>query len=184
MTIGEQIKYIRKRRGLTQTQLAEMTGIHPVTIRKYEINKLQPKKEQIKRIAASLMVSPLVFEELDANMISLQTVGDLLGLMFFMYKSQIIQVSHDTAEIRFTPVLKDHLVFIATKKNVSVSDGLIHLSDIQAEQDFLKWAHVYDNYLKLGEKYSSDPNLSEMLLENEKDLKTIEMELIMNMKPL
>ena len=65
MTIGEQIKYIRKRRGLTQTQLAEMTGIHPVTIRKYEINKLQPKKEQIKRIAASLMVSPLVFEELD-----------------------------------------------------------------------------------------------------------------------
>ena len=117
MSYNEILQELRKDKGLSQTQLAEMTGIHPVTIRKYEINKLQPKKEQIKRIAASLMVSPLVFEELDANMISLQTVGDLLGLMFFMYKSQIIQVSHDAAEIRFTPVLKDHLVFIATKKN-------------------------------------------------------------------
>ena len=49
MTIGEQIKYIRKRRGLTQGQLAEATGIHPVTIRKYETNKLQPKKSRYKK---------------------------------------------------------------------------------------------------------------------------------------
>lgn len=184
MTIGDQIKYIRKRRGITQAQLAELTGIHPVTIRKYEINKLQPKKEQIKRIAASLKVSPLIFEGLEANMISLDTVGDLLGLMFFLYKSQVIRVSYDTSEIRLAPVLKDHLVFMATKKNVSITDGVIHLSDIQTEQDFLKWAHLYDNYIKLEEKYSSDPNLEDMLLENENDLKTIEMELIMNMKPL
>lgn len=117
-------------------------------------------------------------------MISLDTVGDLLGLMFFLYKSQVIQVSHDTSEIRLALVLKDHLVFMTRKKNVSVTDGAVHLSDIQAEQDFLKWAHLYDNYIKLEEKYSSDPNLEDMLLENENDLKTIEMELIMNMKPL
>ena len=81
MTIGEQIKYIRKRRGLTQTQLAEVTGIHPVTIRKYETNKLQPKKEQIKKIADTLMVSPLVFEGLDANTVPMRSTGDLLGLL-------------------------------------------------------------------------------------------------------
>ena len=47
MTTGERIRYFRKQRKLTQVQLAEMTGIHPVSIRKYEINLMQPQIEQI-----------------------------------------------------------------------------------------------------------------------------------------
>ena len=39
MTIGEKIKYCRKQIGITQDKLAELTGIHPVSIRKYETNK-------------------------------------------------------------------------------------------------------------------------------------------------
>ena len=38
MTIGEKIKYCRKQIGITQDKLAELTGIHPVSIRKYETN--------------------------------------------------------------------------------------------------------------------------------------------------
>lgn len=184
MTIGEQIKYIRKRRGLTQGQLAEATGIHPVTIRKYETNKLQPKKEQIQKIADTLMVSPLVFSGLEANAIRVESVGDLLGLLILMYKSKVIIISDDTAEIKLTPVLKGHLVFIATKKNALVSDGVIHLTDVQAEQDFLRWTKLYDNHLKLQEKYASNPDLYDALLEDEEKLRTIEMELIMNMETL
>ena len=33
MTIGEKIKYCRKQIGITQDKLAELTGIHPVSIR-------------------------------------------------------------------------------------------------------------------------------------------------------
>ena len=184
MTIGEQIKYIRKRRGLTQTQLAEVTGIHPVTIRKYETNKLQPKKEQIKQIADTLMVSPLVFEGLDANALLMRSVGDLLGLLILMYKSNVIVVSDDVSEIKLTPVLKDHLVFMATKKSVSLADGVIRLTDAQAEQDFLTWARLYNNHMKLQEKYASDPDQQPALLEDEEQLRTIEMELVMNTEPL
>lgn len=184
MTIGEQIKYIRKRRGLTQSQLAEVTGIHPVTIRKYETNKLQPKKEQIKRIADTLMVSPLVFEGLEENMVPMRFIGDLLGLLILMYKSNVIVVSEDASELKLTPVLKDHLVFMATKKSVSLADGTIHLTNAQAEQDFLRWAQLYSNHLKLQEKYASDPEKQAALLEDEKQLRTIEMELIMNTEPL
>ena len=39
MTIGEKIKYFRKRIGITQAKLAELSGIHPVSIRKYEIRR-------------------------------------------------------------------------------------------------------------------------------------------------
>ena len=184
MTIGEQIKYIRKRRGLTQGQLAEATGIHPVTIRKYETNKLQPKKEQIQKIADTLMVSPMVFGGLEANTIRIESVGDMLGLLILMYKSNVIIISEDTSEIRLTPALKGHLVFMATKKNASISDGAIHLTDAQAERDFLTWAQLYDNHMKLQEKYGSDPDKQTVLLEDEEQLRIIEMELIMNMDPL
>ena len=42
MTIGEKIKYFRKRIGITQAKLAELSWIYPVSIRKYEINKMVP----------------------------------------------------------------------------------------------------------------------------------------------
>lgn len=130
------------------------------------------------------MVSPLVFSGLEANAIRVESVGDLLGLLILMYKSKVIIISGDTAEIKLTPVLKGHLVFMATKKNALVSDGVIHLTDVQAEQNFLRWAKLYDNHLKLQEKYASNPDLYDALLEDEEQLMTIEMEQIMNMETL
>jgi transcriptional regulator with XRE-family HTH domain len=47
MTIGEKIRTIRATRNMTQAKLAELTGIHPVSIRKYETNKMQPQLPQI-----------------------------------------------------------------------------------------------------------------------------------------
>ena len=40
MTIGEKIKYLRKPKGVTQTELAQITGIHQVSIAKYEKDKM------------------------------------------------------------------------------------------------------------------------------------------------
>ena len=57
MTIGEKIKYFRTRIGITQAKLAELSGIHPVSIRKYETNKMVPQSPQIDRIAEALGIS-------------------------------------------------------------------------------------------------------------------------------
>ena len=184
MTIGEQIKYIRSRRGLTQSLLAEMTGIHPVTIRKYETNKLQPKKEQIRKIADVLKVSPMIFDATEAGSIPVKSVGDMLGIFILLYKSGVITASYKESEIRLTPVLKDHLLFITAKGKLSVTDSVIRLENAQAEKDFFKWVKLYDNYLKLKEKYGSDKNLETELNEEEDQLQTIEMELIMTPEEL
>ena len=56
MAIGEEIKRNRKRQGLTQKKLAELTGIAEITIRQYEAGKYAPKLEQVKKIAAALNV--------------------------------------------------------------------------------------------------------------------------------
>lgn len=53
-TIGSRIRSIRERRNMTQKQLGELAGIAEPTIRRYELGKLNPKYETIKKIAHAL----------------------------------------------------------------------------------------------------------------------------------
>lgn len=57
MTIGERIRSARKGKNLTQKQLGELCGIAEPTIRRYELNKLTPKIETLKKIATPLGIS-------------------------------------------------------------------------------------------------------------------------------
>lgn len=54
MSVGSRIKKIRKERGLTQSELAELVGVKTVTIRKYESDEREPNLETLKKICASL----------------------------------------------------------------------------------------------------------------------------------
>lgn len=56
MTVGENIKRIRKKKGLTQRRLGELCGINEANIRKYESGKQNPKIETLARIASALNV--------------------------------------------------------------------------------------------------------------------------------
>ena len=58
MSIGKNIKAIRKEKGLTQKKLAELSGIAEITIRQYEAEKYRPKVEAVKKLAVALEVSP------------------------------------------------------------------------------------------------------------------------------
>lgn len=57
MDIGQNIKRIRKEKGLTQRKLGELCGINEANIRKYELGGANPKIETIQKIALALGVS-------------------------------------------------------------------------------------------------------------------------------
>lgn len=57
MTIGEHIKAFRKKKGLTQQQLAEKTGLKDSAIRRYESGKIIPKTPNLHKIAKALDVT-------------------------------------------------------------------------------------------------------------------------------
>lgn len=59
MIVGENIKRLRKERGLTQKNLGELCGIAEPNIRKYENGKQNPKLETAESIAKALNVSVL-----------------------------------------------------------------------------------------------------------------------------
>lgn len=74
MTVGENIRFLRKEKGITQRELAEKCECATGTIQQYELGKRQPRLEQLKRIAKILGVY----------------VGELLADNFEEYKEQLI----------------------------------------------------------------------------------------------
>lgn len=77
MSTGENIRKIRKQKGLTQKKLAELTGLNEVTIRSYELGKFNPKLESMKKIADALGVT---VGDLDDYSTMLQDKEDALNL--------------------------------------------------------------------------------------------------------
>ena len=56
MAVGENIRRIRKEKGLTQKALGEKCGMYESQIRAYELGKANPKIETINKIAFALDV--------------------------------------------------------------------------------------------------------------------------------
>lgn len=57
MGLGENIKQLRKNKGLTQKELGELVGVKAITIRKYESNEREPNVDTLNKIATALGVT-------------------------------------------------------------------------------------------------------------------------------
>ena len=58
LRIGEKVRETRKRKLLTQTQLADKAGVGVNTIIRIERNQVEPHSRTIRKLAAALGVSP------------------------------------------------------------------------------------------------------------------------------
>lgn len=100
--IGSRIKEQRKKRGLTQKELAEMLGISAHTLSKYEQNQREPKIKTIKQIANALGVSSaeltLSQEELEVIANSISQAGKTLQEKLKPVGQQFLQVQQTIAE--------------------------------------------------------------------------------------
>lgn len=166
MTVGKKIKYFRKARGLTQAQLAELTGIHPVSIRKYETDKAQPLTPQLKKIADVLGVSYYALADQELSMLHMETIGDLMGLLIRLCKSNIIIIKgqrqedgfieENTCTIDLNPLLGDYLHLVDDRNSDREADepGHYHIqiTDRSILKDLLRWERLYDSYKKLNDQ--------------------------------
>lgn len=67
MAVGDQIKHIRKEKGMTQKQVADACGMAASAIRKYESGVVHPKLATVSRIAEALEVDTLELTKGDMN---------------------------------------------------------------------------------------------------------------------
>ena len=63
MTTGQKIRSLRKEKGLTQKKLGQMAGIDEANIRKYELDRQNPKVDTLEKIASALDVPLAVLVE-------------------------------------------------------------------------------------------------------------------------
>jgi len=193
LTIGEKIKYFRKQRGITQAQLAELSGIHPVSIRKYETNKMQPQTAQIERIASALGVNAGAIDGMNASNIRLNSQGDLMGLLIAWHKSGILclegqrdetkKIIESTAHFSVNPILSPFIRLTCSegenKKAIHPDDLCLELSSRSMLETLLRWEYIYNGYVTLIEKYKDTDSEANQnaLAELASDLELIEMEM-------
>lgn len=132
MTIGEKIKYFRTLIGITQGRLAELSGIHPVSIRKYETNRMVPGVEALSRIAKALNVS------LDTFMSFERTPSD--NVIAYLKSVKIREKDLSTIGYCFTNDFDKAVIFkIELLKMIPDLDQVLHGAELTALIDF-----VYD----------------------------------------
>lgn len=198
MTIGEKIKYFRTNLGITQGKLAELSDIHPVSIRKYETNKMQPQLPQIERIAAALRVNFNALTGVSNSEMRLRTFGDLMSLLILWLNSGIIQMTgerdkdnfleYDTVEIKFNPIFSDYLSILSNKQKnrLYLDDILLDLTSDKVLMDILKWEKC--NFLYISAITSAKTNLSEsndIIINELAEIKEqVELELMRSTLPL
>ena len=200
MTTGERIRYFRKQRKLTQVQLAEMTGIHPVSIRKYEINLMQPQIEQINRIAAALNVNASAISGFNSTAIRFETVGDLMGLLISWHKAGILSIEGvrdaghyiqmETARLVPSPLLANYLTICVEDKRkekaVPWNSFCLDMIDYKMLHDLLNWErfnYIYHRVTEAPDELWDDKSRAEYDNLGE-TLELIEMELQSSQKKL
>ena len=188
MTIGEKIKYFRSRIGITQAKLAELSGIHPVSIRKYETNKMVPQAAQIDRLAEALGVSSFAIAGFENN-IRLETVGDFMGLMIMLIKTKIISVNGEREENGLLNIesvsfvidshISSFLIAEIDNQKLDANKLIYKLNDLHLLSDFLNWERINYRYEKCVAEIcdTSDNQLYSILEQLKEQKEALEMEL-------
>lgn len=185
MNTGEKIKYLRKQLGITQDTLAAHTGIHPVSIRKYETNKMQPQPAQLERIAAALGVSYNALNGVNHAGMRLETVGDLMGVLMALIHSGILKISgergadhmlkKETVCICFNPVLSPFFAIVGRAGELNEQDLLLHVKSQRVLEDLLIWEKM--DFLYTSAAQSAEENRSIVQeIENEKEMVELELQ--------
>ena len=113
MTIGDRIRYFRKKCGYSQLELSELAQMHHVTIRKYEANMRTPQTDHLYKIADVLGVSYSSLIGISNKKFSLHTVGDVLELVLVLCQSRALAffgerdengiLKPETVHLKFSP---------------------------------------------------------------------------------
>lgn len=90
---GQRIKEARKKRNLSQRELAEMLGKSLRTVQKYESGEIEVSNLMIQMLAIALDVTPFYLSGYSADSIRLENLGDVCAFFFELENKS--EVSYD-----------------------------------------------------------------------------------------
>ena len=135
--LGEKIKKYREEKKITQVEVAEVLGVKPATVSKYEAGTLEPKIESLKKLAElfeisvdellredEIVVSKINILEVLREQKSMQLKGNLY------HNSQII-FAYNTNHIEGSKLTEDQTRYIyETNTLITEKESITNLDDI------------------------------------------------------
>lgn len=112
--VGEQLRFIREEKGLSQEELAELAGMAHARISRIETTKDNPTLKTLGKIIEALEISPLEFFHYQR----LNAVPDIMNKKLLIDIHQGVLLERDISEIKYVVnTTKDFLETI-DKKNL------------------------------------------------------------------
>ena len=137
MNLGERIKKYREEKKMTQVEVAEVLGVKPATISKYEAGTLEPNIESLKKLAELLEVSVdelLKEDEFDVSKINVLKVlreQKEMKLKGNLYHNTQIIFAYNTNHIEGSKLTEDQTRYIyETNTLLTEKESITNLDDI------------------------------------------------------
>lgn len=136
MNIADRIKRLRELFGITSNDLAKITGIHPVSIRKYETNKMVPGIEVIDKMCDALKLPRMIFEGFPKQHTNYRFTGDFYQQLFLLLDNETL-IANKEGEYNFATGENDRFFSInqelAKYIKVKHGDTIIPLDELSIE---------------------------------------------------
>ncbi len=148
MTFGERLKKIREKYELTSNEFAKIVGIHPVTIRKYETNKMKPSKEHIDKMCSGMRLDRMVFEGIPRQYTNYDFRGDFYQQLFLMMSNGTLTLNDpDDSDVYFSlnPKLSKYLIIRNGDEEIPLEN--LHLEILSGDNRGRKYDFEFLLYL-------------------------------------
>ena len=171
--LGEKIKKYREEKKMTQVEVAEVLGVKPATISKYEAGTLEPNIESLKRLAELFEVSVdelLKEDEFDVSKINVLEVlreQKKMKLKGNLYHNTQIIFAYNTNHIEGSKLTEDQTRYIyETNTLLTEKESITNIDDIIETVNHFK---LFDYMLDVAERDLTE----EMIKEFHKILKEV-----------
>ena len=163
--LGEKIKLYRERKKMTQVQIAEILGVKPATVSKYESGTLEPNIESLKKLSELFEVT--VDELLKEDCFDISKVNILeelreqknMKLKGNLYHNTQITFAYNTNHIEGSKLTEEQTIYIyETNTLLAEKDSITDLDDILETSNHFK---LVDYMLDIADKELTEDMIKE-----------------------
>lgn len=154
--VGEKIKTYRERKNMTQSEIAEILGVKPTTISKYEAGTLEPNIESLKKLSEifEISVDELIKDDkLDisnVNILEILKEQKNMKLKGNLYHNTQITFAYNTNHIEGSRLTEDQTRYIyETNTLLAEKDTITNIDDILETANHFK---LVDYMLDIAEE--------------------------------
>ena len=132
MKVGNKIKEYRELNKMTQKDIAEILGVEPATISKYEAGTIEPNIESLKRLAETfnVTVDELIkdeekFDVSKINVLEVLREQKEMGLKGNLYHNTQIMFSYNTNHIEGSKLTEEQTRYIFETNTILFEGGTV-----------------------------------------------------------